>query len=113
VISERPITRTEILLNARIVGGIQMIDNGEADDKIIAVLENDLFWGSAESLDGIPKAIVERLTHYFSTYKLMPGTENRVSVAGVYDRPHAWKVVEAAMSDYAEAYDLVPPTLRF
>lgn len=113
VISERPITRSEILLNARIIGGIQMIDNGEADDKIVAVLENDWFWGSAENIDAVPKAIIERLTHYFSTYKLMPGTENRARVAGVYDRTHAWRVVEAAMSDYAESYDLAPPTLRF
>lgn len=113
VISERPITRSEILLNARIIGGIQMIDNEEADDKIVAVLDNDWFWGSAENIDAVPKAIIERLTHYFSTYKLMPGTENRARVAGVYDRPHAWRVVEAAMSDYAESYDLAPPTLRF
>lgn len=113
VISERPITRSEILLNARIIGGIQMIDNEEADDKIVAVLDKDLFWGEAENIDAVPKAIIERLTHYFSTYKLMPGTENRARVAGVYDRTHAWRVVEAAMSDYAESYDLAPPTLRF
>ena len=113
VISERPITRSEILLNARIIGGIQMIDNEEADDKIVAVLDKDLFWGSAENIDAVPRAIIERLTHYFSTYKLMPGTENRARVAGVYDRTHAWRVVEAAMSDYAESYDLAPPTLRF
>src|SRR5258708_1560539 len=39
VISERAITRSEILLNARVVGGIEMVDDGEADDKIVAVLE--------------------------------------------------------------------------
>src|SRR5690554_933925 len=45
VISERPINKSEIILNARVVGGIQMIDGGEADDKIIAVLAKDNFWG--------------------------------------------------------------------
>ena len=37
VISERPIDRAEILLNARVIGGLQMIDGGEADDKIVAI----------------------------------------------------------------------------
>jgi inorganic pyrophosphatase len=35
VLSERPISKTEILLNARVVGGLPMLDHGEADDKII------------------------------------------------------------------------------
>lgn len=41
VVSERPIARAELILNARVVGGLPMLDGGEADDKIIAVLEND------------------------------------------------------------------------
>src|SRR5262245_23380840 len=77
VISERPITRSDILLSARVVGGIEMIDTGEADDKIVAVLDNDPFWDQVEELASVPKALVERLVHYFSTYKLLPGAENR------------------------------------
>lgn len=113
VISERPITRSEILLCARVVGGIKMIDDGEADDKIVAVLHNDPFFSTIEELSSLPKPLVDRLVHYFSTYKLMPDSENRVSVAGVYDRAHAWQVIEASVQDYGEAYDHAPPTLRF
>jgi inorganic pyrophosphatase len=113
VVSERPITRAEILVSARVVGGIQMIDDGEADDKIVAVLENDPFFSENAELSSLPKALVDRLIHYFSTYKLMPGANNRVSVAGVYDRDHAWNVIEASITDYLEAYDLAPPTLQF
>jgi inorganic pyrophosphatase len=113
VISERPITRSEILLDARVVGGIQMIDGGEADDKIVAVLDNDPFWNATKDMSELPKVVVDRLIHYFSTYKLMPGTENQVSVAGVYDREHAWEVIRASVADYLESYDLAPPTLRF
>ncbi len=113
IISERPITRSEILLSARVVGGIKMIDDGEADDKIVAVLDNDPFWDEIEELAGIPKALVERLVHYFSTYKLTPGNANRVSNVDVYDRQHAWRVIEAAMADYKESYELGPPSLRF
>ena len=44
VVSERPITKSEVILNARVIGGIPMIDNGEADDKIVAVLDKDNIW---------------------------------------------------------------------
>ena len=45
VLSEREITHSEVIVHARVVGGLQMVDGGEADDKIIGVLENDLIWG--------------------------------------------------------------------
>lgn len=113
VISERPITRADILMSARVVGGLQMVDRGEADDKIIAVLENDLIWGSAETLEAFPPVLLERLRHYFSTYKLIPNSVESVTVAGLYDREHALKVVQASMEDYAEAYEQAPPSLTF
>jgi len=104
VVSERPITRADILLNARVVGGLQMIDSGEADDKIIAVLENDLFWGAVDDLSGVPENLVERLTHYFSTYKLIPGAISVASVARAYDRERAFKVIEASIADYNDEF---------
>jgi inorganic pyrophosphatase len=113
VISERPNARSEILLSARVVGGIQMIDDGEADDKIVAVLDNDPFWDEMVELAHLPNAIIDRLVHYFSTYKLQPGAQNRVSIVDVYGRQQAWRVVEASIADYNESYDLAPPTLRF
>lgn len=113
IISERPITRSEILLEARVVGGIRMIDRGEADDKIVAVLDNDPYYTDTHDIEQVPRAIVDRLLHYFSTYKLMPGTENQISVSGIYGREHALAVVNAALSDYQESYDLAPPSMKF
>lgn len=104
VISERPITRSEVILNARVVGGFPMLDGGEADDKIVAVLENDTFWNHVEDISELPLVLVERLRHYFSTYKLVPGESSQVSIAKEYNREHAEKVVEAAMADYQEEY---------
>jgi inorganic pyrophosphatase len=105
VVSERPITRADILLNARVVGGLQMIDGGEADDKIVAVLENDLFWGQVEDLDQLPPKLVERLMHYFSTYKMVPGHDAPAVIAKAYDRQHAFRVIQAAMADYDDEVD--------
>ncbi|MGA1825075.1 MAG: inorganic pyrophosphatase [bacterium] len=104
VISERPINRGEIILRAKVVGGIQMVDNNEADDKIIAVLDNDNIWGPAKQLSDIPHILIERLRHYFSTYKYIIGEDLNVSIDKVYDCEYALKVVEAALQDYSEEF---------
>jgi inorganic pyrophosphatase len=87
-----------------VIGGLQMIDNGEADDKIIAVLENDYVWGAARDIGDIPPVLIERLQHYFVTYKLVPGEPVHARINTVYARAHARKVVKAAMADYDEAF---------
>jgi len=105
VLSERPITRNEIIVRARVVGGLQMVDNGDADDKIIAVLDNDYVYGTARDIGDLPKVLVERLQHYFATYKLVPERPSSVSIEQVYGREHALNVVNAAMRDYEAAFD--------
>jgi inorganic pyrophosphatase len=104
VISERPLTRSEVLLRARVVGGLQAIDGGEADDKIFAVLENDEFWQRAQDVTDLPSIMVERLRHYFATYKMQPGGESQMDIKHVFGRDHALEVVSAAMLDYQEAF---------
>lgn len=104
VITERPINRGEVILRARVIGGIQMVDHGEADDKIIAVLDNDQFWKDAHDIDDVSPALLERLRHYFATYKLVPGQPSDVHIEQVYGRDHAYKVIEAALEDYTEEY---------
>jgi inorganic pyrophosphatase len=104
VISERPIVKSEIILTARVVGGIRTLDAGEADDKIIAVLENDTVWGEVTDVVQLPAALVERLRHYFGTYKLLPGQPARVQVERTYGREEAFRVVEAAREDYRDMF---------
>lgn len=100
VVSERPINRSEIFVHARVIGGLQIVDNEEADDKIVAVLENDYFWGDVEQLEELPDTLVERLEHYFSTYKMRPDEPAPLEVVGRYDAAHAREVVEASITDY-------------
>jgi inorganic pyrophosphatase len=96
-------------LNARVVGGILMIDQGEADDKIVAVLQNDSFWGDVRDISQLPETLVERLRHYFGTYKLVPGKESEFSIERVYGCEHAFAVVEAAIRDYGAEYERRQP----
>jgi len=81
-----------------------MIDAGEADDKIVSVLENDYVWGEARDISEVPSVFVERLQHYFLTYKLVPGRPARARIAKVYGRGHALRVVRAAMADYEASF---------
>jgi inorganic pyrophosphatase len=104
VFSERNITRADIILRARVVGGIQMIDGGEADDKIVAVLEGDNIWGNVHDIADLPAIKTERLQHYFSTYKLIPGKKTNIKVDYVYGREEALEVIAAAELDYANHF---------
>jgi inorganic pyrophosphatase len=104
VLTERPINRAELIVNARVVGGLDVNDDGEADDKIIAVLENDYVWGQAQDISDLPEVLIERLRHYFGTYKMVPGQPTKLTVERIYGRDHAFQVVEAAMKDYFEEY---------
>jgi inorganic pyrophosphatase len=104
VLSERPIDRAEVILNARVIGGLHMIDQGEADDKIISVLENDRYYKDVNDISDLPEVLIERLRHYFGTYKLVPGKDSNVFVDRVYSRDEAFKVIEASMLDYKDMF---------
>lgn len=100
ILSERLVNRAEVLMTVRVVGGLRLIDHGEADDKIIAVLEKDLIWGNVEDLSDLPPILVERLEHYFLTYKWEPSKPNDMVIDTVYGRDEAYRVIEAALADY-------------
>ena len=59
----------------------------------------------ARNISDVPSVLVERLQHYFLTYKLVPGRRAQ-ALARAYGRKHALKVVRAAMSDYDENFSL-------
>jgi inorganic pyrophosphatase len=48
--------------------------------------------------------LVERLQHYFETYKLVPDQPSRARIHRTYGRVYAARVVRAAMADYVEAF---------
>jgi inorganic pyrophosphatase len=78
-----------------------LLDRGEADDKIIAVLENYFIYGAARDVADLPRILVERLRHYFSTYKLVSGEAPPIVIQSTYGLDEAVRVIEAAIADYA------------
>lgn len=109
VFSERPILRSEVVLTVRVLGVLRMVDKGEADDKIVAVLANDPYWADAQDITDLPPLLIERLRHYFLTYKLVPGEGNQVAIAEVSGAAVAYRVIEAAIADYDERYGAGEP----
>ncbi len=101
VLSERNITHGDILLRAIPIGGFRLIDRGEADDKIIAVMANDEVYKEFKDLSDCPEAIVNRLKHYFLTYKNMPGLEEHIcEITEAYGQAEAFEVIKRSWNDY-------------
>jgi inorganic pyrophosphatase len=104
ILTEKDITHGDILVMARPIGGFRMIDGNEADDKIIAVLHNDAVYGGYNDIADCPEIAIERLKHYFLTYKDLPGERRRVTITEIYDRTEALEVIRRSMEDYSANY---------
>ncbi|MCC6434793.1 MAG: inorganic pyrophosphatase [Acidimicrobiales bacterium] len=106
VLSQQRIDRAEVVLSARVVGGIQVLDGGEADDKIVALLTSDTVFDYAKDIKHLTTAVVNRMIHYFATYKMdmTGGKPNTIEVVGTYGAEQARAVVDAAMADYDEEF---------
>lgn len=104
VLSSHSITSGNILMEAIPIGGFQMIDKGEADDKIIAVLVEDQVYGHIRDISELPKAEVNRLLHYFLSYKNLPTEPAKVKIDLVYGSEHAKKVILSSQKDYTDNY---------
>jgi len=102
VLSEHHLLRGDILLKALPIGGICLIDRGEADDKIIAVLKGDKVFEQYSDLAQLPTGIAERFKHYFLTYKSLPGEPNLCEIAFSYGREESYEVITDAMTDYQQ-----------
>lgn len=103
VLSEHAITHGDILLQAIPIGGFRLIDKGEADDKIIAVLKGDGLYDAYKDISELPESVVSRLQHYFLTYKNLPGEPAVMELASVYGREEAHEVIRTSMTDYQQS----------
>ncbi len=104
VLSERSVTHGDILLQAVPIGGFRMIDDGEADDKIIAVMKGDEFYRQWSDVSDCPASYINRLKHYFLTYKHLPSDNAVCEITHVYGRDEAHEVIRRALADYQHHY---------
>jgi inorganic pyrophosphatase len=105
VLTEKSMAHGDFFVNARPIGGLRMIDGVEADDKIIAVLENDVVYGRIQDITECPQGLIDRLKHYFLSYKQLPSeAPRRVEIAGVYDRLEAFEAIRRSVEDYRHKF---------
>jgi inorganic pyrophosphatase len=101
VLTEKTVSHGDILVRAIPIGGLRMLDGSEADDKLIAVLQGDGVFGRLEDIAGCPATLLDRLRHYFLTYKEAPDTATRVvEITHVYGRAEAHDLIRRSHFDY-------------
>ncbi len=106
VLEEKNIQNGGVLVQAIPIGGFRMIDKNEADDKIIAVMKDDAVYGKIKDISELNESIVNRLKHYFLTYKDLPGSTSKrtVEIAAVYGREEALEVIRQSAIDYKNRF---------
>jgi len=105
VLTERAISHGNILVDAVPIGGFRMIDGAEADDKIIAVLAGDLVYGQLAGIEDCPQPLIDRLRHYFLTYKQAPDqAAPACQIVEIYGQAEARAVITASQDDYEEMF---------
>lgn len=87
------------IVEARVIGVMQMLDNGEKDDKIIAVAENDMSVNHIRDIEELPKHFFRELKNFFEDYKKL---ENKtVEVEEFQNAEKAREIVKQSMLDYS------------
>ena len=90
------------LMEAKVVGVMQMIDSGDADDKIIAVAAKDPGVNYYNNMEELPKHFFDELRHFFEEYKKL---ENKMVVVEEFaDKTTALKIIEDAIAFYKENF---------
>lgn len=103
VLTEKDVTHGDIIVRARPIGGLRLLDHNQADDKIVAVLKNDAVYGQYNDIEELPLSITRRLIHYFTTYKDIPGeTKKRMQFISIYGADVAKEVIKRSMKDYQD-----------
>jgi inorganic pyrophosphatase len=90
------------LVEAKVIGVMKMTDDGEQDDKLIAVAAKDYQWKHVEDVSDLPDHLVAEMKNFFETYKRLKGGE--VEVTDVLGRKEALKVVEDSIKLYNEKF---------
>ncbi|MDO8565890.1 MAG: inorganic diphosphatase [Candidatus Moranbacteria bacterium] len=91
-----------ILVEARPVAVMRMIDGGEGDDKIIAVPKSDSRWEDVQDLADINKHTIKEIQHFLETYKSIEGKS--VVISGVEGREQALEAVKKGLQMYQDKY---------
>lgn len=112
ILTDRQIHHGDLLVDCIPIGGLRMVDQNEADDKIIAVLKDDASYGSLVDIQQIGGPILDRIRHYFVTYKQSPDSDTPTcEITHVYGRDEAHEVILRSLADYKERFGCIEEML--
>lgn len=90
------------LMEAKVIGVMQMVDSGEPDDKIIAVAANDPGVNHYNNIEELPQHFFDELRHFFEEYKKL---ENKsVLVEDFGDKAKSLEIISNALTFYQETF---------
>lgn len=95
-----------VLVEARIVGVMEMTDKSELDHKLIAVAKDDPHYWGVKNLKDLPETLLSEIKMFFQVYKtleLKPGQS--VSVDNFLDADHAFAMVKDCIKRYEQKFD--------
>lgn len=84
------------------IGVIKMLDNGAADEKIIAIPHNDPTYNPYTDISHLPKHIFEEMSHFFTVYKTLEGKETVVDEIEGADK--AKEIIQSCIDRYIDCY---------
>ena len=101
VLTEKVIVRGDIMVRAIPIGGFRLLDGNEVDDKIIGVMVEDIVYGDLKDISECPERIIDRLRHYFLTYKDAPRNPSHiVDIVDEFGREEALEIINRGTADY-------------
>ena len=105
ILTEKSISHGDILVQARPIGGFRMIDGNESDDKLVAVLKDDAFYSKFNDITEIPENVIDRLKHYFLTYKDLPGDSREVEITHTFGVEESHEIIKRSIIDYQNKFE--------
>lgn len=90
------------LVEATVIGNMQMVDSGEYDDKIIAVATKDPSVNHISSIEELPKHFISELRNYFEQYKVLENKQ--VQIENFQNKEDAYKIINDAIEHYKTTF---------
>ncbi|TMI68618.1 MAG: inorganic diphosphatase [Bacteroidetes bacterium] len=91
------------LVEAKVIGNMQMIDQGQQDDKIIAVASKDPSVNHYQKMEDLPHHFLLELRNFFEQYKVLEN--KKVAIDNFQDKETAYKIITDAISFYRENFE--------